>query len=71
MRLSKHCLARTLSSISATLSQLPVGEAGGGRAQIAPEHMGSIDTQSVRELVEDLLEGGKDAFETRRLNYGF
>ena len=48
-----------------------VGEAGGGNAQIASEHMGSIDTQSVRELVEDLLEGGKDAFETRRLKYGF
>ena len=48
-----------------------VGEAGGGMAQIASDHMGSIDTQSVRELVEDLLEGGKDAFETRRLKYGF
>ena len=47
------------------------GEAGGGRARIAPEHMGSIDSQTVRELVEDLLEGGKEAFETRRLKYGF
>ena len=25
----------------------------------------------VRELVEEILEGGKDAFETRRLKYGF
>ncbi len=47
------------------------GEAGGGKAEIASEHIGSIDTQSVRELVEDLLEGGKDAFETRRLKYGY
>ncbi len=47
------------------------GEADGGKARIAPEHMGSIDSQPVRELVEDLLEGGKDAFETRRLKYGF
>ena len=47
------------------------GEAGDGHARIAPEHMGSIDGQSVRELVEDLLEGGKDAFEKRRLKYGF
>ena len=47
------------------------GEAGGGRARIAPEHLGSIDTQPVRALVEDILEGGKDAFETRRLKYGF
>ena len=47
------------------------GEAGSGRARIKPEHLGSIDTQPVRALVEDILEGGKDAFETRRLKYGF
>ena len=47
------------------------GEAEEGRATIRPEHMGSIDTQPVRELVEEILEGGKDAFETRRLKYGF
>ena len=47
------------------------GEAGEVRARVAPEHMGSIDSRPVRELVEDLLEGGKDAFETRRLKYGF
>jgi hypothetical protein len=32
---------------------------------------GSIDVQPVRELVEELLEGGKAAFELRRLKYGF
>ena len=42
-----------------------------GKARIAPEHMGSIDAQRVRELVEELLEGGRDAFEKRRLKYGF
>ena len=47
------------------------GEAERGRAHIAPEHMGSIDAQPVRELVEEILEGGKNAFETRRLKYGF
>ena len=47
------------------------GETGGGQGRIAPEHLGSIDTQLVRALVEDILEGGKDAFETRRLKYGF
>ena len=47
------------------------GEAEGGKAVIAPEHMGSIDAQPVRELVEEILEGGKAAFETRRLKYGF
>lgn len=47
------------------------GEAEGGNANVASEHMGSIDVQPVRELVEEILEGGRDAFETRRLKYGF
>ena len=47
------------------------GEASGGRAFISPEHMGSIDSPSVRALVEEVLEGGKTAFETRRRKYGF
>ncbi len=47
------------------------GEAGSGRARIAPEHTGSIDSHSVRELVEEILEGGREAFETRRRKYGF
>ena len=48
------------------------GDAGHkGTSEIKPEHVGSIDTRQVRELVEEILEGGKDAFETRRLKYGF
>ncbi len=47
------------------------GEAKEGHAKIAREHMGSIDSRPVRELVEDILEGGKDAFEVRRSKYGF
>ncbi|MDE0099768.1 MAG: hypothetical protein OXM87_09210 [Truepera sp.] len=47
------------------------GEAEGGKANIAPEHMGSTDTDPVRELVEEILEGGRDAFKMRRLKYGF
>ena len=47
------------------------GEAYGGRARVAPEHMGLIDSQLVRELVEENLEGGREAFETRRRKYGF
>ena len=34
-------------------------------------HMGSIDLQAVREMVEEILEGGKTAFEMRRQKYGF
>jgi ABC-type lipoprotein export system ATPase subunit len=47
------------------------GEAKEGHARMSPEHMGSIDVQPVRELVEEILEGGKDAFEMRRSKYGF
>lgn len=43
----------------------------GGKASINLDHVGSIDARSVRDMVEDILEGGKDAFETRRLKYGF
>ena len=47
------------------------GEPDQGKSRISPEYMGSIDTKAVREMVEDVLEGGKDAFETRRMKYGF
>lgn len=47
------------------------GEAEQGKARLPKEHMGSIDSSSVREMVEEILEGGKDAFEMRRLKYGF
>jgi hypothetical protein len=47
------------------------GEAEHGRARMAPEQMGSIDCRPVRELVEEILEGGKEAFERRRRKYGF
>ena len=49
----------------------PSGEGDSGKAVIRSDHVGSIDSPEVRELVEDILEGGKDAFETRRLKYGF
>lgn len=47
------------------------GEGGQGKAKMPKEHMGAIDVLLVRELVEELLEGGKDAFEMRRKKYGF
>lgn len=48
-----------------------VGEAGDGHAEVPPKHMGAIDKETVAALVEEILEGGKEAFETRRLKYGF
>ena len=51
------------------LSAAGEGESGSGRAD--PEQMGSIDDRSVRELIQEMLEGGEDAFERRRRKYGF
>ena len=47
------------------------GEADSGSARAVPEYMGSIDARPVRELIQELLEGGEDAFERRRRKYGF
>jgi hypothetical protein len=47
------------------------GEAGEGRAILSSDTMGSIDSATVREMVEEVLEGGRAAFEMRRLKYGF
>src|ERR1019366_8135606 len=47
------------------------GEADQGKGRVSKEYMSSIDAKPVRELVEEILEGGKKAFETRRLKYGF
>jgi len=41
------------------------------QGRISKHHMGSIDIQPVREMVEEILEGGKTAFEMRRQKYGF
>jgi energy-coupling factor transporter ATP-binding protein EcfA2 len=46
------------------------GEAGDGHAEIKDKSIGSIDIESVRNLVEDRLEGGREAFELRREKYG-
>ena len=53
------------------LGLIAEGEADEGQARIAPEYIGSIDTPSVRKLVEEILEGGEVAFKRRRLKYGF
>ena len=53
------------------LAMRVVGEAGDGHADVPPENMGAIDKKTVASLVEEILEGGKEAFETRRLKYGF
>jgi ABC-type lipoprotein export system ATPase subunit len=41
------------------------------QGRVNQQHMGSIDMQPVREMVEEILEGGKTAFEMRRQKYGF
>jgi len=42
-----------------------------GQGGIANYLMGSLNSNPVRELVEDILEGGKTAFEICCSKYGF
>ncbi len=53
------------------LGLVPSADAAHEHAEIPIDRMGSIDSDPVREMVEELLEGGKQAFEMRRLKYGF
>ena len=47
------------------------GDSNTGQATIDSKHVGSIDFSFVRQLVEEILEGGEAAFELRRRKYGF
>jgi hypothetical protein len=47
------------------------GEAGDGQGLLDPPQMGALDTPAVKALVEDLLEGGRTAFEARLKKYRF
>jgi len=47
------------------------GEGETGSAKIHDKHIGSIDLALVKFQVEQILEGGKEAFERRRTKYGF
>jgi predicted ATPase len=44
---------------------------GEQHGRVPPEHMGSIDAKPVQHLVGEILEGGRAAFELRRLKYGY
>ena len=46
------------------------GEALEGQARIAPSHMASVDSKPVCELVEEILGGGKAAFEMCPFKFG-
>ncbi|MEO0851892.1 MAG: hypothetical protein AAFY15_00090 [Cyanobacteria bacterium J06648_11] len=47
------------------------GEADGGQASVPSDSLGSIDNPGVQQAVTDILEGGEQAFETRRRKYGY
>lgn len=49
----------------------PIVEDGVEKTIVQDHLVGSIDTTGVREIVRDLLEGGRVAFELRREKYGF
>ncbi len=51
------------------LEAAPAGAEGALRMPAG--NVGSIDAPQVRHMVEEVLEGGKAAFETRRMKYGF
>jgi hypothetical protein len=47
------------------------GEGDESRAELKPDSVGSIDVPQVRLLVEQVLEGGPEAFELRRKKYRY
>lgn len=47
------------------------GQSEEGDAVLSAKFMGSIDSPGVRSMVEEVLEGGRTAFELRRKKYGF
>ncbi len=49
----------------------PVVEDGLDRTKIEPNLCGSIDKPEVQQMIKKLLEGGEQAFTTRRTKYGF
>ena len=53
------------------LGLVPSADSGHEHAEIPINNMGSIDSEPVCQMVEELLEGGRQAFEMRRLKYGF
>jgi DNA repair ATPase RecN len=46
-------------------------EGDGQNGRMVADGVGSLDVQSVRACAEDLLEGGRDAFNARKHLYGF
>ncbi|WP_448062514.1 TrlF family AAA-like ATPase [Cellulomonas hominis] len=46
-------------------------EGDGQNGRMAADGVGSLDVQTVRAYAEDLLEGGRDAFNARKHLYGF
>ena len=49
----------------------PTVEDASDRTKVFNDDCGSIDKASVQQLIKDLLEGGEQAFTTRRTKYGF
>ncbi|MGU7816972.1 TrlF family AAA-like ATPase [Burkholderia sp. AW49-1] len=47
------------------------GEAERGRIRLEPDYMGSIDSLPIATQLREILEGGRAAFEDRRVRYGF
>lgn len=50
---------------------VPQGEAGAGHSTIPLETVSSIDMPNVRDSVGEVVEGGREAFDTQRVKYGY
>lgn len=55
-----HANIPVLGDAESIVGLSAAGEAESGRARIASEHTGSIDSPSIRDLVEEVLEGGRE-----------
>ena len=70
-------LTRPDGSLASDLSEPSHGDAemiavlsvGGGLGEL--KHCGSIDSPAIKELVNDVMEGSREAFALRRERYGF
>jgi hypothetical protein len=53
-------------------AELIIGlQASADAAIVPPDHLGSIDRRTIRDLASQVLEGGRDAFDLRREKYDF
>ncbi len=77
MRSEKHSRQLIFATHNANIPVLGDAEliagfqAAGDKGSVDPEHIGALDRPTVKALVEQVLEGGREAFELRRRKYRY